>query len=701
MNLKLFIYTAVIIILQSGCLTVEKAAGQEDTSKVIPDTTDLNSFRYQEKLLESAMEDSEDSKLLDKMEYMKSNPLDINTATREHLEEVPFMTTPAAKKIIDYRKANGSFKSKRELIKIWGISEEFYEKIKVFITAKGSKTDVVKDEAGRVMSQREYYSGSVFRNMDVNFRSRIQQDLQDKQGYINGNYPGSKIKLYNRLTGVYKGKDFNLGANFTVEKDPGETNWADYYSGYIELNNWKFLKKAVAGDYTLNFGQGLGLWTSLAFSKGAEAVNIIKKNNYKIDSYRSTNEVQFFRGGAVNFEYRNYNFYVFYSNNYFDASVDTTLDEVSSIYFDGYHRTIGEQGRQSSVKEQLAGGRVFADFGFLRAGATYWSSKFSKAFSTDSTKQLYNFSGDRANMISIDYDVIYKNFNLFGEFARSQSGSIAALSALQISFTKSIDGILLYRNYPENFAPVHSFGFGENNGNTQNENGFYAGLSLKPFDGFSLDTYFDQFKFPYRTYYNPVPSSGTDFLVNAEYKISKGFLVYMKYRDKNKEEVRDVQDEFNRDTRIMDSRNQMNIRAGFDFDLTDKVRLRSRYEYVYVKYDKYGGNNKGYLFFTDVKALVTRDLSVSTRFIIFETEDYDSRVYEYEEDIRGVMSNTALYGKGTRWYLLLRYKPLRFLELAAKYSATYYDGVKTIGTGNDMIEGDLNNKFNLGLEILF
>jgi hypothetical protein len=351
--------------------------------------------------------------------------------------------------------------------------------------------------------------------------------------------------------------------------------------------------------------------------------------------------------------------------------------------------------------ERLLGGRVYADYGFLRLGATYWTSQFSKPVSPDSSKQLYNFTGDKANMVSLDYDLVYKNFNLFGEFARSQSSNVAGVSALQIALTKGASAIFLYRNYPENFAPVHSFGFGENNGNTQNENGVYAGLSIKPVKGLSVDTYFDQFKFPYRTYSNPVSTSGNDFLLNSEYKIAKGFLVYMKYRNKNKEESRTVTDEFNRSVKKIDNRNQMNIRFGFDYDISGDVRVKSRYEYVMVNYDNYGGNNKGFIFYTDIRAFMTKNLSASTRFVVFQTDDYDSRVYEFEDDLKGVMSNVGLYGKGTRWYMVLRYKPYSFAEFTAKYSATYMEGVTSISSGNDLIQGDLNNRFNIGVEINF
>lgn len=333
---------------------------------------------------------------------------------------------------------------------------------------------------------------------------------------------------------------------------------------------------------------------------------------------------------------------------------------------------------------------------------TYWNASYTKDIKPDdSTRLLYNFAGNSAHMLSVDYDFVYRNVNVFGELAQSQANTVAGLGAVQVSLDRFAEFILLYRNYPENFAPVHSFGFGENNGNTQNENGFYAGLTLKPMKGFEINTYFDQFKFPYRTYFNPAPTTGNDFLITSQYKVNKNLFVYVKYRNKNKEESRTIADEFGRDVKKIDNRNQMNFRIGFDYDISKSVRTRTRYEYVMVKYDEYGGNNKGYLFYSDVRASLLKNFSLSTRFIIFRTEDYDSRVYEFEEDLKGVMSNVGLYGNGTRWYLVAAYRPLPYAEIMAKYSATYLDGVKTIGSGNDLIQGNINNRFNLGVEITF
>ncbi|TRZ53737.1 hypothetical protein D4R99_00360 [bacterium] len=647
------------------------------------------------------LDDTEDSKLLDQLEYLKKTPLDLNSVIQKDLEVIPYINSIISKNIIGYRKKNGNFKSKRELLKVEGITQVLYDKIKLYVIAKNSKTDYVKEETGKVMLESKTRDRGLIANTLVNFRSRFQQDLQTKEGFLNGNYPGSKAKIYNRVTGLYKQSAYQFEANATIEKDAGETNPADFYSGYVELKEYKFIKNAVIGDYSLNFGQGLGMFTSLSSSKGAEAIDVLKKSKQGLDSYRSTNEVQFFRGAATKLNFNKFNVYAFASYNNFDASIDTTLDAVSSFYFDGYHRTTSEQNRKGSGKERLFGGRVSYDNGPVRIGATYWSSKFSPAVSPDSIRELYNFNGDNANMLSLDYDFTVKNVNLFGEFARSQSGSVAALGAVQFAFYSIADVVFLYRNYPENFAPVHSFGFGENNGNTNNETGFYTGITLNPIKNLVINAYYDQFKFPYRTYYNPVPTEGNDFMTNVDYRVYKGLTLNLKYRLKNKEESRTIVDEFGRDTKTIDNRKQTNLRTGFTIELSDNLRFRTRFEYVYVGYKNYGGDNKGYLFFSDIRARIVQDLSLSTRLAIFNTDDYDSRIYEYEEDLRGVMSNIAVYGKGTRLYFLLKYEPFDFLEITGKYSQTYYDGVKYIGTGNDYIPGSLTNRFNLGVEILF
>ena len=604
-----------------------------------------------------------------------------------------------SKNIIDYRNKNKKFNTKKELLSVEGMTEDIYEKIKVYLVVSSSDKDFVRDESGEIRFEKQARDIKLIKSLDLTFKSRFLQDLQPRAGFLDGKYPGSRPKIYNQLNFSYNLKSFKLRGNATIEKDPGETRLADFSSGFISFEDFKFIKKFIVGDYILDFGQGIGMWSSLSFSKGTDAVNTLKKNARGLNGYTSVNEVQYFRGVASQFNIYNFDINLFYSNNYLDASIDTTLDQASTISYEGYHRTLNELSKENSIKEKLYGGRILYKRYNLKVGATYWKAEFSRPFSFDSLKQLYNFSGSNADMLSADYDFVYQNINLFGEWGRSQSGKVAGMSAINFTFYKLADLVLAYRYYPAEFAPLHSFGFGEQSGNTQNESGFYAGITFRPLKGLIVNTYFDQFKFPYRSYYNSLPVTGNDFLLNVDWKILRGFVISFKYKNENKEETRTVKDEFNRDTKKMDNRNQMNIRTGFIYEVSSTMRVRSRFDYVFVRYDNYGGNNKGIMFFTDFRVIPVKGLNLSTRVVFFQTDSYDSRLYEYEDDIKGVFSNIGLYGKGRRWYVLLKYKPFKFINLFAKYSETYIDGAKSIGTGDDEILNNINNRLNLGIEI--
>ncbi|HQY19470.1 MAG TPA: helix-hairpin-helix domain-containing protein [Ignavibacteria bacterium] len=692
--------TAIMYLMYSAATS---PLFSQDTLKT-GDTTDLRNFYREEMLLESFDPEAEEPAVLDNLENLRRNPLDLNMITYEELDLIPFVSSVIARKIIDYRNEIGKFKSKRELLKIEGMSIELYDMIKIYIIVRRSKTDVIIDETGIRYNTSEI---TFFDKLNTRVRSRFLQDLQTKAGYISQKYEGTKPKLYTSVNSKFgkSGKTINsdkyLEINLTLEKDPGEKYINDFTSGYIEGGGFGILKKFIAGDYSLNFGQGLTLSNSSYFSKGIDAVSPLKRKGKGIDGYSSVNESQFFRGASVSLEQNNFYLDLFYSYNYLDAAVDEFSEEASTIYIDGYHRTSSEINRKNSLKENLFGGRFSYTKGLLRTGITYWSGKYSRSVIKDTVRELYDFSGDKASSLGGDYDVLYKNMNAFGEWTYSNSGAVASINSVSFSFPGLVQLVMSYRNYPYDFISVHSSGFGERGGETRNERGFYTGLTLKPLKGLVLNAYFDQFKIPYRTYLNPLPVSGNDLLFNADWRAQKGFVINLKIKSETKEDLQTIQNLNLQDIKITDRRSQFNARLGFIYQLTDALRFRSRFEFVNVKYDMSGASSKGRLFYSDMRLMPFRGIIFDMRIIYFDTENYDSRIYEYENDIKGIMTNIALYGKGRRWYAVMRYKPFPLFEISAKYSETYTDGVKTIGSGNDMIEGDIVNRLNVGVEINF
>jgi len=64
-----------------------------------------------------------------------SSKIDINSASQEELESLPGIGPKKAQAIIGYRKRYGPFKTKSDIIKVKGIGEKTYQKIKDKIEA--------------------------------------------------------------------------------------------------------------------------------------------------------------------------------------------------------------------------------------------------------------------------------------------------------------------------------------------------------------------------------------------------------------------------------------------------------------------------------------------------------------------------------------------------------------------------------------
>ena len=92
---------------------------------------------------------------------------------------------------------------------------------------------------------------------------------------------------------------------------------------------------------------------------------------------------------------------------------------------------------------------------------------------------------------------------------------------------------------------------------------------------------------------------------------------------------------------------------------------------------------------------------------IFETDNYDTRVYLYEPDLLYSFSLPAYYGKGLHYNINLHKDFSRLilhagkhfrLSAGLKWSQTFYPGYASIGTGLDLIPG--NRKSELKAQVL-
>ncbi len=69
-------------------------------------------------------------------------------------------------------------------------------------------------------------------------------------------------------------------------------------------------------------------------------------------------------------------------------------------------------------------------------------------------------------------------------------------------------------------------------------------------------------------------------------------------------------------------------------------------------------------------------MRLRARYGMFKTDSYASRLFVYETDLPGIVSNRMLYYQGDCGFLYLSFRPVDFLKLTGKYSTIKRDTLR-------------------------
>lgn len=621
--------------------------------------------------------------LVEIFEDLIRNPIDINSADAFELLKLPNMDSQSAQKIIEHRNKFGYYFSPNELFSIRELDKQLIESIIPFVKTSRPKDDAENNEEVTIGTE------SIFTKSKLTLRNRVTNDLQNRDGFITGKYQGSKLKSYNRFLYNF---DKNYQAGVLVEKDPGELSYTDFTSFHLQVKEIGILKNFVAGDYLLEYGQGLALWSPFGFSKGADAVYPVKKKARFLRPYTSAAEYRFFRGASARIVIDDFNLTAFYSGNTFDATIYPITGNITSVGQTGFHRFESELSKKNSAHEKLIGGVL--DYKLnnkFNVGMIYYNASFNKNFQSNS---LYSIEGESFNYYSLYYDFNFSKINIFGE-ASYDGNSVASINGVQFSANRELIFTSAVRSYPRNYINLYGFGFSEKSGSINNEVGIYSGFKWVIPIGV-LNLYYDIFKFPYRTNQNSLSSEGNDLLVDFVSVPLPNFELRLRYKYENKE----VTELIGFDEEIVRRLKQI-ARTELIYNVSRFLRLKTRIEYNHYFIKDAGLKENGFLVFQDVRYVPQKNINLYGRIIFFQTDSFNSAVYEYENDLLGVMPNLAMYGKGVRWYLIIKYKPLNFLTLSTKYSETYKPDVTSLSSGDNEIIGNVDNRISFQIDMSF
>ena len=521
----------------------------------------------------------------------------------------------------------------------------------------------------------------------LQIRSRFQSEVQQRKGFQNGDYRGTRLKSYQRIAGAYN--NFSTGVLF--DKDAGEQRWNDFSTGFFSVKNIVDSISFLVGDYVAESGEGLVLWRGFDAGKSASVLSPAHRNARGIVPHLSSDEVYFFRGGAATFHFSPVSFSLFVSQRKRDATIDT-LSQSASFYTAGYFRTENERTKRNALQEKTFGG--IAAYSFSENIAMH--SSFYRSY-FDYNVQIGSgnvFSGKQFSIGSLSFDARFASIKLFGEAAHTSTKTNGKILGGEFFPVRNFTFITVWRNYDEQFFSPHGLGFGERT-ETSNERGIYFGFSLRPARTIKLALFYDQFSFQHPTT-TIFPPKGNEALCRVE--VQKSMLLYTLQLQRKQTVAREQIISENNLIASDITNTKYQARIIVDSKTIGGFSFRERIDVVAVKKDFSTVTERGVLFYGDIGKKISDYISGTVRFVFFQTDSYESRVAEFEKDLTGALSIPSLYGKGVRWYIFLHAEITQRATLQIKYSGTYRDDVKIIGSGINEFPSNKINAIGMQME---
>jgi hypothetical protein len=646
-----------------------------------------------EYIAENVDEDRDYSEITERLNFYRKNPVNVNLVSKEQLQELVFISPVQINALISHRQENGPFADLLELQSLPGFDVETVKWLSNFVA----------------LGQPDLLTGVTFTNLvkksSHDLMIRFGKILEPQSGFLPSAaleepaYSGSGLKVFTRYRYNYANA---ITASLNMEKDAGEgflkgqKQAFDFYSGNVSFKGKRFVRKLVLGDYSLQFGQGLAMWSGLGFGKGAGLITIAKQD-IGLRPYSSVNESSFLRGISGTVQAGKISFTPFFSYRDLDATVSDNGGEIKSISISGLHRTSTEIKNKNLLNQMLYGINSEYSGKSITFGLTAYRTEFSMPFGAgNSLYQQYDFTGSSLTNLGFHYNYTYRNSYLFGEAAHSISSGSAFINGLMTSLSNQVSLVMLYRNYARNYHSFFNQGISEAT-DAVNETGFYSGLVIKFNPKWELVTYSDFFNFAWLKFRVNAPSKGHEMFAQLTYSLNKRFKVSGRFKYQLKEE--NAEDLSNSDG--LEGVDKKNYRVELVYKLNDNFSIRNRAEFTAYKKEHYP-TEFGFLSYQDlIYDPMSSKFSGNVRFAIFDTQSFNSRIYAYENDVLYGYSVPGYQGRGLKCYVNGRYTLRRGVDIWLRYGVLSYADQATVGSGNDMISGNQRSDVRIQLRYQF
>lgn len=556
----------------------------------------------------------ESGELQEELLQYASNPFDINTATEDDLRKLRFLSDNQIDAILTYVYKH-PMESLNELDLIPELPSYQARNLRVFVSVKSKENDnhvYAKDVFH--YAKHEIIARTDVRNIEAYENDPVFAQLKYKFNYQNRVQFGVNIS---RAAGV-PAKDMRYGA-------------------YLELKDIApHVKTIVAGNYQASFGQGLVLNTgfhqgknSYVMTVGNAAEGLRKYSSAGIASLHGVGTTLTF-GDITKLKTE---LSVLYSLN---RSNDSLWHHVLGSHIGFRHK-------------QLAVGMTFAEHLYNDSVHSYRNMAYNRNY----------FRGTNQAIIGADFRYCGNWYDIFAEVAAAQNKTWGWATEVGCRFTPVSDVglIVLYRYYSPTFDNTLAYAFSETT-RINDENGLYLGTEISRLKNWIFRAYGDVFRFSGPKYgINYSPSWGYDAMGEADWKrtdSSHSIGTNIRFRAKEKAQ-----------------KSTYALRLRFTYDLGGwSFRTQGDVNLVQdsVKTLTYGYSISQDIHYSFAKVPLTLQLRLQG----FHANNWDNRIYVYENDVLYAWSIPSSYGVGGRAYLNLRWRIIDQLSLYLKVSETVY-----------------------------
>ncbi|EIM76152.1 hypothetical protein A3SI_10974 [Nitritalea halalkaliphila LW7] len=636
----------LLLLFWAGMLTL--ACAQEDP----------NFERLLENILFSTQaEDLDLEALQEQLLEALSQPRGVNEISGAEIQALGIWTKREIDAFLQFREEFGPFQSLYELQGIEALSLESLQLFLPFVQLQAPLADT-----GNLRDNLK--KGGTW-----DILQRAARTLETRRGFRTDAGPAAYLgDPWQHLLLARYAKPGAFSFGLTLSKQPGEAFLWDPQTRRLGYNHQGFhaalypkgrMRALILGDYVLQFGQGLVFGGGFQVGKGAETITSLRQSSKGSRPFTGTMPFGYFRGATVTFQEKGHQLSLMASSQKRDARFhepDADTEETFSLRIRsfptvGRYRTASELAAKQQQRVMDLGGNYHYSGakGLWEVGINVLHTNFGQKWMPIPNR--YNqqrFRGQQHTVGSLYGSLNWENHLLFGEFAQSMGRGAAYTVGLMSALHPQLSLSLLWRDYAPDFSSFYAAAFAENT-RPENEKGLYVGLKYEKGRRWLLTTYADFFSFREARFRAYGPGDGYEYLLRLRFSPYKTdeWIFFTRYtqKDRNAPQQEGV--------RLFQLWGTHRTQAVLNFSKRFQEGWESRTRLQWAQFRH--GNlepSRGFALAQDLHYRL-HTWRFSARMALFQTDDFDTRQYLFEQQVFRAFSIPAFHGRGQRTYLLV------------------------------------------------